>query len=809
MIEKAPIPSLPPEINPLEADSGEPVEIHIVADDGSPIDALGEAMDALKDVSDMMSPDFDANLVDIIDEDTLSSLVTELIADYEDDKGSRKEWEKSLEEGLLLLGFQMEDRSDPWQGACGVYHPLLAESAIRFQSEMISSTFPAMGPVKAKVVGYADKETEESAKRVVDDMNHFLTDVATEFRPEHERMLFSLSLFGSAFKKSYYDSRLGRPTSVFVPAEDLVVNYGATDIATAPRVTHVMRKSANDIRRLQDSGFYARDVDLDPSPNPVKDNIKQKIDKVTGISSNDDDRLTILEMYVEMNLEDPDNEEAIEYPYVVTILEDSSEILSIRRNWNEDDELKKTRVHITKYDYIPGFGFYSFGLIHLLGNTARTATSLTRQLVDAGTLSNLPGGLKTNGLRVTGNDTPIMPGEWRDVDIASGALRDNIMPLPYKEPSQVLAALLGTIVEDGRKLSSTVDVTLNQSNGEAPVGTTLALLERSMVVMSAIQARCYVSMGMEFRLIKELIQEFTAPEYSFPVKGTAGSTIPAKKEDFENTDIIPVGDPNAATGAQKIIQYQAAIQLSQQAPPGTYDIPLLHKQMLEVMGITNADKIVQTEDDLVPMDPVSENMEFLKDGAAKAFIEQNHDAHIAVHNALIQDPKIASQMQQNPKAQEIMAAIQAHIAEHMGFAYRQQIEQQLGIMLPPPGQPLPAGYENQVAPLLVQAAQQVNQMHAAEQQQQAFQQQQQDPLFQQQQQELQLKAQEINNKYQVELMKIEAQKQIAGITSQTKLEQQSMKDSATHAMKAADIINERMFPQEANPQGQFPPGDRA
>lgn len=809
MIDKAPIPSLPPEVNPLSADSGEPVEIHIVADDGSPIDALGEAMDALKDVSDMLSPDFDANLVDIIDDDTLSSLVTDLVADYEDDKGSRKEWEKSIEDGLLLLGLQIEERSDPWQGACSVYHPILIEAVIRFQSEMISATFPAMGPVKAKVVGYADKETEEAAKRVVDDMNHFLTDVATEFRPEMERMLFSLALFGSAFKKSYYDSRLGRPTSVFVPAEDLVVNYGATDIATAPRVTHVMRKSANDIRRLQEAGFYARDVDLDPSPNPTKDTIKQKIDKVTGISSNDDDRLTILEMYVEMNLEDPDNDEAIEYPYVITILEDSNEILSIRRNWNEDDELKKTRVHITKYDYIPGFGFYSFGLIHLLGNTARTATSLTRQLVDAGTLSNLPGGLKTNGLRVTGNDTPIMPGEWRDVDIASGDLRSNVMPLPYKEPSQVLAALLGTIVEDGRKLSSTVDVTLNQSNGQAPVGTTLALLERSMVVMSAIQARCYVSMGMEFRLIKELIQEFTAPEYGFPVKGTAGSTVPAKKEDFENTDIIPVGDPNAATGAQKIIQYQAAIQLSQQAPPGTYDIPLLHKQMLEVMGITNADKIVQTDDDLVPMDPVSENMEFLKDGASKAFIEQNHDAHIAVHNAFIQDPKIAAQMQQNPKAQEIMAAIQAHIAEHMGFAYRQQIEQQLGVMLPPPGQPLPQGYENQVAPLLVQAAQQVNQMHAAEQQQQAFQQQQQDPLFQQQQQELQLKAQEINNKFQVELMKIEAQKQIAGITSQTKLEQQSMKDSATHAMKAADIINARMFPQEANPQGEFPPGGNA
>lgn len=787
MIDKAMSPM--GDFNPIEDDAEGPIEIEILADDGSPRDALEEAMDALDEVSSMMDEPFDANLVEVLGEGIIGSLGDELCADFDDDMSSRNEWSKSLEEGIMLLGLQMEDRTEPWQGACGVFHPLLTESAIRFQSEMISATFPAMGPVKAKVVGYADKETEAAAKRVVDDMNHFLTDVATEFRPEHERMLFSLALFGCAFKKCYYDPKLGRPTSMFVPAEDLVVNYGATDIQTAPRVTHVMRKTANDVRRLIEAGFYTDIGDLDAPKTPVKNNIRDKIDKITGQSPVDDERFTILEMYVELNLEDEDNDEALEKPYVVTLMEHSREILAIRRNWEEDDPIFKTRVHIAKYDYIPGFGFYSFGLIHLLGNTARAATSLTRQLVDAGTLNNLPGGLKTNGLRVTGDDTPIMPGEWRSVDIASGALRDNIMPLPYKEPSQTLAALLATIVEDGRHMASTADAKLNDVNGEAPVGTTLAILERQMVVVSAIQARCYVSMGAEFKLIAELIKEFTAPEYSYPTEGTASSTMGAKREDYEKTDIIPVGDPNAATAAQRIIQYQAAIQLAQQAPPGLYKLPILHRQMLEVMGIKDADKIIETEDDLKPVDPVSENMEIIKGAPAKAFIEQNHEAHIAVHNAFVNDPKIGAQMQQNPQAQAIMAQMQAHIAEHMGFSYRQQIEQQLGISLPPPGQPLPEGYEAKIAPLLVQAAQQVNQMHASEQQQQQFQQQQQDPLFQQQQQELQLKAQEIQSKHEIELAKILSQEKIAGLKSETDLEKVLMEKESAHQLKAADILH--------------------
>jgi len=772
--------------NPLDAAD---LEIEIEADPGTdPADAIGQAMDIL---SELTEPAFDANLAETLEDSFLASLSSDLIEDYGNDRASRSDWEKTIEDGLDLLGLKMEDRAEPWNGACGVYHPLLTEAAIRFQSEMISETFPAMGPVKAKIVGATTPEIEEAAQRVVDDMNYHLTEKMTEFRPEHERMLWSESLFGSAFKKVYYDDSLGRPTSVFVPAEDIVVPYGASDLMTSPRITHVMRKTKNEIRKLQVAGFY-KDISLG-EPSKSVSPVKKRIDSAEGLSPVNDDRYTLLEMHTYLVIEDDSYGEAendIAVPYIVTMLESSGDILSIRRNWAEDDKKKKPLQHIVHYTYIPGFGFYGFGLIHLLGNFASASTSILRQLVDAGTLSNLPGGLKTNGLRVKGDDTPIMPGEWRDVDIASGTLRDNLMPLPYKEPSQTLAALLQEVVEEGRRLAATADVKISDMNGEAPVGTTLAILERTLKVMSAIQARNHVSMSQEFKLIADLIKEYTAPYYSYPTETTGVPTYAAKRSDYEQTDIVPVSDPNSSTMAQRIIQYQSAIQLSQMAPQ-IYNLPILHKQMLRVMGIKDVDKIIETEDALKPTDPVSENMEVIKGKPAKAFIEQNHEAHIAVHQAFINDPNTAQMMQNNPQAQSVMQAFQAHLMEHYGFQYRQQIEQQLGMPLPPPGEKLPPEMEQQVGPLLAQAASQVSQAHAAQAQQAAAQQQQQDPLFQQAQQELQLKEQELNNKMQIEQAKIDAQLEIARMNNEAKFGLQAAKDDSVHQLKAAEIIDRR------------------
>lgn len=768
------------------------IEIEIEADeDTDPMDALDAAMAVINDLTE---PAFDHNLAETLDEAVLAAIGAELLDDYENDKASRKEWEGTLKDGLDLLGLHVEERTEPWEGACGVYHPLLTEAAVRFQSEMISETFPAQGPVKAKIVGTATPEIEQAAQRVVDDMNYHLTDKMTEFRPEHERMLWSLALFGSAFKKVYFDSALGRPTSVFVPAMDTVVPYGASDLLTSPRVTHVMRKTKNEIRKLQVSGFY-KDIKLNEPTKTVSD-IQKSIDELEGFSAINDDRYTLLEMSTYLIIKDDsygEVENDIAVPYVVTIVESTGDILAIRRNWDEDDELKKPRQHFVHYIYIPGFGFYGYGLFQLLGNFASASTSIIRQLVDAGTLSNLPGGLKTNGLRIKGDDTPITPGEWRDVDVASGTVRDNIMPLPYKEPSQTLAALLQNIVEEGRRLSSTADVKLNDMNGEAPVGTTLAILERSLKVMSAIQARCHVSMSTEFKLIAALIRDYTAPFYSYQTSTTGAPTYAAKKSDYEQTDILPVSDPNAATMAQRIIQQQAAIQLSQMAPQ-IYNLPLLHKQMLRVMGIKDADKIIETEDAMTPVDPVTENMTIIKMKPAKAFIEQNHEAHITVHQAFINDPVTAQMMQGNPQAPMIMQAFQAHLMEHMGFKYRRDIEQQLGMPLPPIGEALPPELEAQVGPLLAQAAQQLNQQHSAEAQQAQVEQQQQDPLYQQAQMELQLKQQEIENKMQIEQAKIQASLRIAEMNNQAKLSAQAAKDQATHQLKAADIIERKMNP---------------
>ena len=755
----------------LTEDENQPVEIDIGPEDGEEVLSIED--------TEIEIPAFEANLAEFMDDSELASLSSDLLDDFDNDAASRKEWEETYKKGLDLLGLKIEERTEPWNGACGVYHPMLTEAAIRFQSEMISETFPAQGPVKARIIGRVDRETEEAAARVVEDMNFQLTENMPEFRPEHEKMLWSLSLAGAAFKKVYFDPAINRQTSVFVPAEDIYIPYGASSVNTSERITHSMRKTKNDVKKLQYGGFY-RDIDL-PEPGKEIDDIKRRKDDDSGFSSDFDDRYRILEMQVELDLpgyEDTDEETGeptgIALPYVVTLEKSSGTILSIRRNYEEHDEYKQPRQHIVQYTYIPNDeGPYGYGLIHLVGGFAKSATSIVRQLVDAGTLSNLPGGLKTNGLRIKGDDTPIMPGEWRDVDVASGTVRDNIMPLPYKEPSATLFQLLQNVVEEGRRLASVADVKLNDMNGEAPVGTTLAILERTLKVMSAVQARVHASMAREFKLIAALIRDYTAPEYAYTPDDHVGAG--AKKSDYEKTDIIPVSDPNATTMAQRIIQYQAAVQLAQQAPQ-IYNLPLLHRQMLEVMGIKDADKIVEVKDDLKPTDPVTENMNIVNMSAAKAFIEQNHEAHIQVHQAFINDPHVAQMMGQNPNAQSIMQAFQAHLMEHVGFAYRKRIEQQLGVPLPPPGEPMSPELEAQVAPLLAQASMQVQQQSQSEVQAQQAAQQAQDPVFQQQQKELALQEKKVDNDFAIKMTEIQKDLIIAGKAEETKLLIQDAKD---------------------------------
>lgn len=751
--------------------------------DDQPIEVIigpdGGAVVAEVEITELEAPSFEANLAEFMEDSELQALSSELMDHFDNDKASRKDWERVYKDGLDLLGINIEDRSEPWDGACGVFHPMLTEAAIRFQSEMISETFPAQGPVKARIIGKADRATERAAQRVVQDMNYQLTEKMIEFRPEHEKMLWSLALSGASFKKVYFDPSINRQVSMFVPAEDIYLSYGASNADNAERITHLMRKTKNEVRKLQYAGFY-RDVDLSEPSKEISE-IQRRKDEDAGLSAIKDDRYHLLEMQVEIDLagfEDTDPVTAeptgIALPYVVTLEKSSGEILAIRRNYEEQDELKQPRQHIIQYTYIPNdAGPYGYGLIHLIGGFTKGATAILRQLVDAGTLSNLPGGFKTKGLRVKGDDTPIMPGEFRDVDVASGTMRDNIMPLPYKEPSQTLYQLLQNIVEEGRRLAAVADVDFNKVQGDAPVGTTLAILERTLKVMSAVQARVHASMAQEFKLIAALIRDYTAPTYSYIPDDHAGAT--AKKEDYEKTDIIPVSDPNATTMAQRIIQYQAAVQLAQQAPQ-IYNLPLLHRQMLEVMGIKDADKIVETQEDFVPTDPVTENMQIIKMKGAKAFIEQNHDAHIAVHNAFIQTPQIAQQMGQNPQAQAIMQAMQAHIAEHVGFSYRKQIEVQLGIPLPPPDEEMPPEMEAQVAPLLAQASQQMLAQAQAQAQAQAAQQAAQDPVLQQQQMELQLKQQELATKREIEMAKIQKDLIIADKVDSTKVQIQQMKD---------------------------------
>ena len=677
--------------------------------------------------------DFDENLAEAMDEGDLQLLASELIDLVEADIQSRKDWVDMYVKGLEVLGMNYEERTEPWNGACGVFSTILTEAAIRFQSETITESFPAQGPVKTQIIGEDTPETNEAAERVRDDMNYELTEVMTEYRPEHERMLYNLGLAGAAFKKVYVDPGLDRQVSMFVPAEEIIIPYGASSAQTAERVTHIMRKTKNDVRKLQVAGFY-RDVDLG-EPDNVHTDVEKKKAEGQGYSLNDDDRYQILEIHVDYDMPGYEDKDGVARPYVVTIDKNTTEVLAIRRNWDEDDKTKQKRQHFVQYTYVPGFGAYGLGLIHLIGGYARAGTSLIRQLVDAGTLSNLPGGMKARGLRVKGDDTPIAPGEFRDVDVASGTIRDNIMALPYKEPSQVLLALLNQITEEGRRLGSIADLNISDMGANAPVGTTLALLERQLKTMSAVQARVHYSMKQEFKLLKALIRDYTPEDYNYkPV----GGDRKAKKADYDLVEILPVSDPNSSTMAQRIMQYQAVTQLSAQAP-NIYDLPYLHRQMIEVLGVKNAEKIVPVEDDQTPRDPISENMAFLKGKPTKAFIYQDHAAHIAVHTSFMQDPMIAQQMGQNPMAQQMQAAIQAHIAEHLGFAYRTQIEERLGAPLPVPDVELAPQLEVELSRAVAQAAQQLLAMNKAQAAQQQAQQQMQDPIIQMQMQELEIK----------------------------------------------------------------------
>jgi hypothetical protein len=730
-----------------EADElmGEPdIEIEIVDPEAVKIEAGG--LEILID-PDAEGPDFYNNIAEEIDESELQSLGAELLAYVQDDLDSRKDWEKTYKEGLVLLGLKYEERTEPWDGACGVFHPMITEAVVRFQSETIMETFPAQGPVKTKIIGKDTRKKEEAAARVKEDMNYELTERMPEFRMEHERMLWNLPATGSAFKKVYFDPSLQRQTSVFVPAEDIIVAYGTVSMESAERVTHRMYKTSNEIRKLQVAGFY-RDIELG-EPSKLKNELQEKKDKESGMSSINDDRYALYEIHANLDLpgyEDMEDDEptGIAIPYVITVLDGTNDILSIRRNYYEDDDTKKRRDHFVHYVYIPGFGFYGFGLFHLIGGFAKSATSIMRQLVDAGTLSNLPGGLKSRGLRIKGDDTPIAPGEFRDVDVGAGALRDNILPLPYKEPSATLYQLLGTIVEEGRRFAATADMKISDMSAQAPVGTTLALLERMLKVMSAVQARVHYAFKHELKLLSAIIRDYTDDDYDYD---PASGPRVAKRADYDMVEIIPVSDPNAATMSQRVVQYQAVIQLAQMAPQ-VYDIPALHRQMLEVLGIRNAAKLVPMEDDQTPKDPITENMNALKLKPMKAFMYQDHAAHIQTHMNMMNDPAVAALIGQNPQASLIVGALQAHIAEHLGYQYRRQVQDAIGTPLPGPEEKIPEAMEVQISKMVAEGSQIVlAQSLQAKAQQQALQNAQ-DPIMMAEMQKLQIQQAEVQRKAQ-------------------------------------------------------------
>jgi hypothetical protein len=746
----------------------EPIEIEIVDPEAVNISADGFEMSITSEEEE--DPEFYTNLAEELDEGELQSIASDLAGDIDNDLSSRKDWEDSYKEGLTLLGLKYEERTEPWPGACGVFHPMITEAVVRFQSETIMETFPARGPVRTKIIGKQTPEKQEAASRVEEDMNYQLTEKMTEFRPEHERMLWSLPATGSAFKKVYYDPSLERQISLFVPAEDVILPYGTTELATCPRVTHRMRKTKNEILKLQAAGFY-KDVELG-EPSKFKDEITKRKDEETGFSSNYDDRYEIYESHVDLDLpgyedvDDDGHETGIGLPYVVTMLRGTNQILAVRRNWREEDPLKLKRQHFVHYQYIPGFGAYGFGLFHLVGGFAKSATSIMRQLVDAGTLANLPGGLKSRGLRIKGDDTPIAPGEFRDVDVGSGAIRDNILPLPYKEPSSVLAALLDKIVEEGRRFAATADMKVSDMSAQAPVGTTLAILERTLKVMSAVQARVHYAFKQELRLLAAIIRDYTEDSYPYEPDFSKSAV---KKEDYSHVDIVPVSDPNAATLSQRVVQYQAVIQLAAQAPQ-IYDLPALHKQMLEVLGIKDADKLVISGDKQKPKDPISENMDAITGKPLKAFMYQDHEAHIKVHMAAMQDPQIQQLIGQNPQVNQIMGAMSAHIAEHTAFAYRSKIEEAMGIELPMPDEEMSPDIEVQVSRLVAQAAQQVlqNSQNQVAQEQAAQQAQQMaaDPVIQLQQKELEIKEREQAMKEQKAMADVQLEQQRVEIEKQ-------------------------------------------
>ena len=785
-IEKPMVPSdVEIEENPSEEELTveivNPDSISMETDDGGVIIDFEGSL-----AENLMGPDHDSNLAEFIEESELESMASDLVSDFESDRESRSDWARAYVKGLDLLGMKIEDRQQPWAGASGVFHPVLTESVVRFQAQAMGELFPAGGPVRSKIMGKMTPEKADQADRVQNEMNYLLTEEMTEYRDELEQMLFKLPLAGSAFKKVYYDPLMDRPCAVFVPSEEFVVSYGATDLMTCPRYTHVMKKSENEIRELQVAGFY-RDVEL-PAPSPDFSDIQEKYDELDGESAviEDDDRHTILEMHVTINMPDDfDDPDGIARPYVVTIDKSSREILSIRKNWYEDDQRKKKRLHFVHYRYLPGLGFYGTGLIHLIGGLAKSATSILRQLVDAGTLSNLPAGLKARGLRIKGDDTPLMPGEFRDVDVPGGAIRDSITFIPYKEPSSVLYSLLGNIVEEGRRIGSVADIQVGDTNAQAPVGTTLALMERSMKVMSGVQARLHAAMKKELRLLAKIVHDYMPEEYAYEVDGDFSRT-----DDFDKRiDVIPVSDPNAATMSQRIMQYQAALQLAQQAPQ-LYDMGKLHRQMLEVLGIQDADDLIKLPEDIKPADPVTENMMILKQEPVKAFKYQDHEAHLAVHMSAAQDPKLAQMIGQSPFAQVIQQAMAAHITEHVAFQYRREMEKMLGVELPSEDQNLPEDVEVEISRLAKDAAEKLLKKDQAEAAQEQAQAQQQDPVVQMQQQELQLKAQELQHKMQLDTAKLQLEAEKIKATNQ--------REGAKLGVKlATDLDNSQRADQQA------------
>lgn len=738
----------PEGIDDAEGDISE-LEIEIVNPDMVTLDD-GSVEITLVPGEDIGPVSFDANLAESLEDTVLARIANDLVGYVDTDIDSRKDWADTFVKGLDVLGFKYEERTDPWDGACGVFSTVLAEAAIRFQAETMSETFPASGPVRVKILGEESKDKLEASERVKADMNYELTERMVEYRPEHERMLYSLGLAGSAFKKVYYDPNIMRQVAVYVPAEDVIVPYGASHIESAERVTHIMRKTKNELRKLQVSGFY-RDIELG-EPQAFHTDIEERKAKDGGYSITDDERYSIYEVHVDMVIDGfDDSDDDVARPYVVTIERGTNAVLAIRRNWNPEDPLMLKRQHFVHYVYVPGFGFYGLGLIHIIGGYARAGTSIIRQLVDAGTLSNLPGGLKSRGLRIKGDDTPIEPGEFRDVDVPSGSVRDNIMTLPYKEPSQTLLQLLDKITNEGRRLGAISDMNISDMSANAPVGTTLALLERTLKPMAAVQARVHYAMKQEFKLLKAIMAEYAPAEYGYePLRGE----VSARQADYALVDVIPVSDPNSSTMAQRVVQYQAVLQMAQSAPQ-IYDLPALHRQMIEVLGVKNADKLVPTKEDLKPKDPVSENMDALIGKPMRAFIYQDHDAHIATHTAFMQDPMVAQMIGQNPQAQQIMASLQAHIAEHLGFSYRKQIEERLGAPLPPPNEELPEEVEVNLARLVADAGKQLTQAHQQQAAQQQAQQQAQDPVLQLRRQEAATKQAEVQRKAQKDVADVQ------------------------------------------------------